>query len=630
MSSSNNSTGTDGDSDDTSTDAGPGRREVAYRLFAAEFDDCSLSYSESDEERAPNYVVTPTGLRVNRLFAVGVVTEVERINNDTLRGRIVDPTGAFVTYAGQYQPEAQAFLDSTTPPAFMAITGKARTFEPADADRVFTSVRPESLSEVDADSRDRWVVSAAEATLRRIAIVAEALDSGLAGDDLRAALEAAAVGPSLAAGIPRALEHYGTTTAYLEAMRQLAVDTLELVAGEREEVRSIDIAPDAGGETTLGPLPAVDIDLSSADREPSESPPQPEDEPTDVPETGSTAPSTPDETVASADPEPAKSTVTTDAEPDAAAPDSDAESPEPASETTAESIAESQSVEASEPVDSTTAEAEPEELKPAQSEPAASDSTEADPVESDSTEADPVESDSAEADPVESDSAEAESTAAESPEADPEASGMYQLDDEEREELEAEFGSDFSSGNDIDPAGEADIDVPDVDELAAQKASEQAAESPGADPADSPPTAQTTQSATETTSEKELGSFEDDIGSFEETPTDEPETPADADETVAAEDDTSADSVEPEDPETAADSVEPEDSETPAEEINLENVAVELMAELDDGDGADREDLVSTVVDSHGVEADAVEDAIDDALMSGRCYEPDAGVLKSI
>ena len=84
-------------------DSGPGRREVAYRLFAAEFDDASLSYSESDEERAPNFVVTPTGLRVNRLFAVGVLTEVETINEDTLRGRIVDPTGAFVTYAGQYQ-----------------------------------------------------------------------------------------------------------------------------------------------------------------------------------------------------------------------------------------------------------------------------------------------------------------------------------------------------------------------------------------------------------------------------------------------------------------------------------------------------------------------------------------------
>ena len=137
----------------TGGDSGPGTREVAYRLFATEFEDSELSYSESDEERAPNYVVTPTGLRLNRLFAVGVLTEVERINNNTLRGRIVDPTGAFVTYAGQYQPEAQAFLDSADSPSFVAITGKARTFEPEDSDRIFTSVRPESLSEVDADPR---------------------------------------------------------------------------------------------------------------------------------------------------------------------------------------------------------------------------------------------------------------------------------------------------------------------------------------------------------------------------------------------------------------------------------------------------------------------------------------------
>ncbi|MEF8827278.1 MAG: hypothetical protein V5A27_13210, partial [Halapricum sp.] len=53
-----------------------GRRETAYRLFATEFEESDFSYAESDEERAPNYVVTPTGARVNRLFAVGVLTEV--------------------------------------------------------------------------------------------------------------------------------------------------------------------------------------------------------------------------------------------------------------------------------------------------------------------------------------------------------------------------------------------------------------------------------------------------------------------------------------------------------------------------------------------------------------------------
>ncbi|MDL0136951.1 hypothetical protein PNQ20_08805, partial [Halobacterium salinarum] len=143
---------------DTDDDGERNRREVAYRLFAAEFDDADFSYAESDEERAPNYVVTPTGARVNRLFVVGVLTAVEAVNDDVVRARVVDPTGAFVVYAGQYQPEALAALEAAETPSFVAVTGKARTFEPDDADVVYTSVRPETVSEVDADTRDRWVV----------------------------------------------------------------------------------------------------------------------------------------------------------------------------------------------------------------------------------------------------------------------------------------------------------------------------------------------------------------------------------------------------------------------------------------------------------------------------------------
>ena len=105
----------------------PGRREVAYRVFAAEFDDATVAYSESDEERAPNYVVTPTGARANRLFAVGVLTAVEDLNPEMVRGRVVDPTGPFVTYAGQYQPDALAFLERADPPTFVALTDSGRT-----------------------------------------------------------------------------------------------------------------------------------------------------------------------------------------------------------------------------------------------------------------------------------------------------------------------------------------------------------------------------------------------------------------------------------------------------------------------------------------------------------------------
>jgi RPA family protein len=219
-------------------------RETAYRVLATEFDDASLSYAESDEERAPNYVVTPTGARLNRLFVAGVLTEIESVNDEQLRARIVDPTGAFVVYAGQYQPEALSFLERAETPAFVAVTGKARTFQPDDSERVFTSIRPESLSEVDAATRDRFVVDAAAHTIERVRTMREARERDERGDALREVLEDEGVEGGLAAGIPRAIAHYDTSPTYLDAIEELALDAARVVADEREEVGSLAVAPD--------------------------------------------------------------------------------------------------------------------------------------------------------------------------------------------------------------------------------------------------------------------------------------------------------------------------------------------------------------------------------------------------
>ncbi|WP_193310019.1 hypothetical protein [Halorubrum halophilum] len=592
------------------SDDGPGTREVAHRLFAAEFDDASLSYSESDEERAPNYVVTPTGARVNRLFVAGVLTEVERVNNETRRGRVVDPSGAFVTYAGQYQPEAQAFLERAEPPSFVALTGKARTFEPEDSDRVFTSVRPESLNEVDADTRDRSVVTAAEATLGRLAVFAKALDSDLRGEDLRAALEAGGASASLAAGIPKAIAHYDTSTAYVEAVRRLAVDALELIAGDRDEVRSLDVAPDGGGEAAIGALPETDVTIEPPSESVSESDliseSDPVSEATDpTGESASTATaddSTDSAEAGSLDAEPAEA-ESTEAE------SLDAESSEaepPASEMSASESASTASTE-TDPVETTGADAgdateteaaadagdtiETEAAADAgdtiETEAAADDS---DPIEtasdSDPTASEPAASDASAADDegvglgdfdAGPDDAGADS-ADDEPDADEpaveasasDADEMYQLDDAEREEIESEFGTDFATGTEVDDPGEADIDVPDPEEMA-------------------------------------------------EAPTEAPAGAADegADEPAAPEADA-----------TPAD--EPAADEGAAADVDLEAAAVDAMGSLDDGDGADREAVVEAVVDDHGVDAEAVEDAIQDALMSGKCYEPGEGVLKPI
>ncbi len=144
-------------------------REVARRAFAAEFNDATYTFKESDDERAPVYSLLPTGQRANRVFVVGTLTETEDVGDDSeyWRGRIVDPTGTFFTYAGQYQPEATSVLRETETPTYVAVVGKPRSYETDEGD-VNVSLRPESISVVDEETRNRWVVETADRTIDRI------------------------------------------------------------------------------------------------------------------------------------------------------------------------------------------------------------------------------------------------------------------------------------------------------------------------------------------------------------------------------------------------------------------------------------------------------------------------------
>lgn len=152
-------------------------REVARRVFAREFSDATHTFKESDDERAPLYALLPTGQRANRILIVGTLTETEDVGQDSefWQGRIVDPTGTFFTYAGQYQPEVAATLRELNAPEYVALVGKPRTYETDDGD-INVSLRPESLTVVDEATRERWVVETAERTLERIRAFEEASD----------------------------------------------------------------------------------------------------------------------------------------------------------------------------------------------------------------------------------------------------------------------------------------------------------------------------------------------------------------------------------------------------------------------------------------------------------------------
>ncbi len=144
-------------------------REVAHRLFAVELKESNLQVKEGQDQFSPQYLITPTGAKVNRVFVVGVLTEKEDVGTDSefWRGRIVDPTGAFFVTAGQYQPEAAQILSRTTPPEFVAVIGKPTAYTTKEGN-VLTSIRAESMHVVDAATRDRWVVDTAMLTLKRL------------------------------------------------------------------------------------------------------------------------------------------------------------------------------------------------------------------------------------------------------------------------------------------------------------------------------------------------------------------------------------------------------------------------------------------------------------------------------
>jgi hypothetical protein len=147
----------------------PSGREIARRVFAREFNDATYAFKESEDELAPNYTLLPTGERANRVFFVGTITETEDVGSDSeyWQGRVVDPTGPFYVYAGQYQPEAANTLRDIEPPAYVAVVGKPRTYE-TDEGGMNVAIRPESITIVDRATRDHWVVETAERTIDRL------------------------------------------------------------------------------------------------------------------------------------------------------------------------------------------------------------------------------------------------------------------------------------------------------------------------------------------------------------------------------------------------------------------------------------------------------------------------------
>ncbi len=179
-------------------------REVAHRIFAAEFKESNLQVKEGNDQYSPQFLLTPTGAKCNRVFIVGTLTENENVGTEAQfwRGRIVDPTGTFYVTAGQYQPEAAQVLARTMPPEFIAVVGKPTTYTTKEGN-VLTSIRAESIQVVDSATRDKWVLETAKLTMVRL--------EKLKGD---------------APDAVKAREHYATDAGRYKDMATAAVESL--------------------------------------------------------------------------------------------------------------------------------------------------------------------------------------------------------------------------------------------------------------------------------------------------------------------------------------------------------------------------------------------------------------------
>ena len=144
-------------------------REPARRVFASELRETRYQFKDGEDEKSPTYVILPTGIRSNRIFVVGTLTEKQRQGDQNIfyRGRVADPTGTFFIMAGSYQPEAMQQLARIDPPAFVAVVGKPNLFTTQDG-TCLVSVRVESITVVDRETRDLWMLDTARETLDRL------------------------------------------------------------------------------------------------------------------------------------------------------------------------------------------------------------------------------------------------------------------------------------------------------------------------------------------------------------------------------------------------------------------------------------------------------------------------------
>ncbi len=198
----------------------PVRRETAWRVFANELSTSTLEIKAA-EEKAPSYLVSPLGAKMNRVLIAG--TLVEKTNSGTddepmWRARVEDVGGQFYLNIGRFQPEAAAAIAGIEPPCYVAAVGRVRAYTP-EGGRTMVSVRPEHIIQIDEGTLNEWLLEAAQSAWTRLKWMKKVVSV----EDAKVPdLIAMGMNPTQAEGMLYALDNYGSmpnSESYLKTIQ---------------------------------------------------------------------------------------------------------------------------------------------------------------------------------------------------------------------------------------------------------------------------------------------------------------------------------------------------------------------------------------------------------------------------
>ena len=198
----------------------PVRRETAWRVFANELSTSTLEIKAA-EEKAPSYLVSPLGAKMNRVLIAG--TLVEKTNSGTddepmWRARVEDVGGQFYLNIGRFQPEAAAAIAGIEPPCYVAAVGRVRAYTP-EGGRTMVSVRPKHIIQIDEGTLNEWLLEAAQSAWTRLKWMKKVVSV----EDAKVPdLIAMGMNPTQAEGMLYALDNYGSmpnSESYLKTIQ---------------------------------------------------------------------------------------------------------------------------------------------------------------------------------------------------------------------------------------------------------------------------------------------------------------------------------------------------------------------------------------------------------------------------